>query len=163
MAQTLVITILTTSDAVSPTAYMSLSDFEHGLLNFLLCCETFLFGIAQVFTLSGLQFRHLPPANKPGVARGSDAGVLRYIFSTFVPLDYFKGVWLALKFLVRLPLGRKRFDYTAGGAKRMGSEASQPLHGSLGNGNENFVRGGYAMVPRDEEQMPPPQYERGGV
>lgn len=160
MAQMLIMTILTTADAVRGTSYMSMADFEYGILDFMLCCETFLFSIAQVFTLSGLQFRRLPPANKSGTTtdrRGADAGVLRYIASASVPVEYFRGVWLAVKFLVGAPLGRKRFDYTAGGNKRVGSQAGLASGGE--SGMTGYRSGGYAMLARDEE-MAPPQYER---
>ena len=155
MSQTLILAIINATDSVTATRYMSMADFTYGIFPFLICCETLLSSIVQIQTMSALQYRNVKAvASIGGSSQGhskSDASIPRYLFTVCVPLDFFRGVWEALKFLVRLPLGRKSFDYTGGtgsGYKgRQGSESGRRLNGA------------YEMVADDEE---PPEYRAPG-
>ena len=113
---------------------MTKSDFEYGLFEFLLCVEGFFFSILSVWSLSALPYRAKRLEQQTKVSRagsGSDAGVLKYFFTFLFPNEIFFGFGLAVQTLCRLPLGRKRYNYTAGTGvgwkERQGNGAYQPL------------------------------------
>jgi hypothetical protein len=96
---------------------MTKSDFEYGLFEFRLCVEGFFFSILSVWSLSALPYRVKRLERQTKASRAgpnSDAGVLKY-FSTFLfPKEVFVGSGLGVETPFQLPLGRNRYDYTAG-------------------------------------------------
>ena len=112
--------ILMISDSVQATKYMTLADFTYGVAGFMVCCQALIFSILGLWTLSAI-----PKANRSsrtsdytklsGSEHTKDASAARYIWEWILPKELFVGTWEGLKFLVCLPCGRKRFDYTGGG------------------------------------------------
>jgi hypothetical protein len=137
LIQSIIIAILKATGAASPTEHITKSDFEYGLFEFLLCVEGFFFSILSVWSVSALPYRTKRLEQQPKAASAgssSDAGVFKYFFTFLFPKEVFVGFGLAAQSLCRVPLSRKRYDYTAstrvGWKERQGSGAYQ----RLGNG-----------------------------
>ena len=143
MGQSIIITIVKATGAAKPTQYMTKTDFEYGLFEFLLCCEGFIFSIFSVWALGGQNYRPKrlnAHAKALRTGSGPDAGVARYFITFLFPKEVFVGFASGLQTFFQLFLGRKRYDYTAGTGvgwkERQGSGAYVPLT-SGGNQQED--------------------------
>lgn len=142
MTQSLVLTIIKATGAAKPTEYMTKSDFEYGLFEFLLCVEGSFLSVFCVWALSALEYR----SKRTG--SGPDASVLRYLWTFLFPKEIFVGFVHAVQTLFQLCLGSRRYDYTAGTGvgwkeRRQGSGPYVPLTNVEGHKEDQSDDAGY--------------------
>jgi hypothetical protein len=109
--QTVVFSALAKSKVYRNTPHLSFEDWTYGVPNIFTSCESVLFSIMFAWAFSAGPYRRVEPLSSytdtTPVAPTKKLGFGYSILDVINIVDVLRGVWIAMKVLVRLPFGYK--------------------------------------------------------